>query len=159
MRAAHAAMQAQDRDAIRKFACWLAQHFDIAGFESLQIKTMTESANARGVANVEQVQRLNRSIRRSCWRVTQDAAAAAVEAGADERSISPPWTRATRAPSADASTRRAGRPSASGAPAARTRTTPTSTPHASCGHERFDGSSCAQTPRPTAKRTRRYGMS
>ena len=41
-------MQARDRDAIRKFACWLAQHFDVAGFESLQIKTMTESAKARG---------------------------------------------------------------------------------------------------------------
>ena len=80
MQTAHAAMRARDRDAIRKFACWLAQWFDVAGFESLQIKTMTESAKARGVADVEQVQRLNRSIRRSCWRVTQDAAGAALNA-------------------------------------------------------------------------------
>ena len=43
MRAAHATMQVRDRDAIRKFAAWLARHFDVAGFESLQIKTMTES--------------------------------------------------------------------------------------------------------------------
>ena len=76
MRAAHAAMRAQDRDAIRKFGCWLAQHFDVADFESLQIKTMTESAKARGVADVEQVQRLNRTIRRACWGITQDATAA-----------------------------------------------------------------------------------
>ena len=30
MQAAHAAMRARDRDAIRKFASWLAQHFDVA---------------------------------------------------------------------------------------------------------------------------------
>ena len=41
---------------------------------------MIESAKARGVPDVEQVQRLSRSIRRSCWRVTRDAAAAALEA-------------------------------------------------------------------------------
>ena len=80
VQAAHAAMRARDRDTIRKFACWLAQRFDVAGFESLQIKTMTESAKARGIADVEQVQQLNRSIRRACWGITQDAAAAAFEA-------------------------------------------------------------------------------
>ena len=77
MRGAQAAMRARDRDAILKFACWRALRFDIAGFESLQIKTMTESAKPRGVANVEQVQRLHRSIRRACWGITQDATAAA----------------------------------------------------------------------------------
>ena len=80
MRTAHATMRARDRDAIRKFAAWLARHFDVVGFESLQIKTMTESAKTRGVADVEQVQRLNRSIRKACWRMTQDAAGAALEA-------------------------------------------------------------------------------
>ena len=80
VRGEHAAIRARDRDAIRKFAGSLARTFDVAGFESLQIKTMTESARARGVADVEQVQRLNRSIRRACWGVTQDAAAAAFEA-------------------------------------------------------------------------------
>ena len=124
MRGEHAAMQARDRDAIRKFACWLAQRFDVAGFESLQIKTMTESAKTRGVADVEQVQRLNRSIRRSCWRITQDATAAALEARGGRALKLRPWTRARPAPSADTSMQRAARASGSAAPGARTRTTP-----------------------------------
>lgn len=67
-------------DAIRKFACSLAHRFDVVGLESLQIKTMTDSARARAMADVEQVRRLNRAIRRSCWGVTQKAIGNAFEA-------------------------------------------------------------------------------
>ena len=80
MRRDHRRMKARDTDAIRKLACSLAQRFDVVGLESLQIKTMTESAKARSVADVEQVQRLNRSIRRACWGITQRAVTAAFEA-------------------------------------------------------------------------------
>lgn len=73
-------MHARDQDAIRKFAHGLAERLDAMGLESLQIKTMTESAKARGIADGEQVQRLNHSIRRSCWGITQSATAAAFEA-------------------------------------------------------------------------------
>lgn len=38
-------LQLRDRDAIRKFARWLAQHFDVAGFKSLRIKTMSHNNN------------------------------------------------------------------------------------------------------------------
>ena len=76
----HRRMRTRDTDAIRRFAKSLAQRFDVVGLESLQIKTMTESARARGVADVERVRRLNRSIRRACWGTTQSAVGAAFEA-------------------------------------------------------------------------------
>ena len=41
---------------------------------------MTESARARGMADVEQAERLNRSIRTACWGLTQAAMAAAFQA-------------------------------------------------------------------------------
>ena len=73
VRHAHGAMRRRDRDAIAQFACALARRFDVVGLESLQIKTMTGSARARGRADVEQTERLNRAIRRACWGLTQAA--------------------------------------------------------------------------------------
>ena len=90
----HRRMKARDTDAIRRFAKSLAQRFDVVGLESLQVKTMTESARARGVTDVEQVRRLNRSIRRACWGITQQAVAAAFEARG---------SRALKLPAADSS--------------------------------------------------------
>ena len=80
VRDAHGAMRRRDRDAIAQFACALARRFDVVGLESLQMKTMTESARARGMADVEQAERLNRSIRTACWGLTQAAMAAAFQA-------------------------------------------------------------------------------
>ena len=79
-RSAHRVMRARDADAIAKFSHDLARRFDVVGLESLQVKTMTESARARGVADVEQVRKLNRRIRGACWGITQRALANAFEA-------------------------------------------------------------------------------
>lgn len=80
LRAEHRRMKARNTDAIRMLARALAQRFDVVALESLQIKTMTGSARAWREADVEQVQRRNRSIRRACWGITQRAVAAAFEA-------------------------------------------------------------------------------